>query len=250
MPRGKSRSKYPQLYEKLNARIAAENSESAKTGDQTGDPVPTGDPVHPQVPQVPEPAEPTGEPEPSSTEQPEPAPEPAPEPTAEQKRIAQLEQQLAALRAQLATASDSADGVAESEPPVVYESATQGADNVVIHFVDVAGFTALGHVWYRGQELEFAPGSQAHRDTCDRTGRSWVDLRDDPVAQEQRWGRVVFRSGPWPHRTLADAEVTFESLRSLTNDGTEVPAPSKQELATAAAAEARRKRAVPRLPQR
>ena len=109
-------------------------------------------------------------------------------------------------------------------------------------------FTALGKVWYRGQELEFAPDSPAYRDTCDRTGRSWLDLRSNEFAQVERYGKVMFRVGPWPGKSYTEAaSVPFERLNALSGD-TPVAPPATTEFEAAAKAEAARARAAPRLP--
>lgn len=34
--------------------------------------------------------------------------------------------------------------------------------------------------------------------SLDRNGKSWLDLVDEEPRQIQRWGRVMFRRGPWP----------------------------------------------------
>lgn len=131
-----------------------------------------------------------------------------------------------------------------SEPDPTNTGSTEA---IVIHFLE-DGFTALGNVWYRGQELEFAPGCQAYRDTLDRNGRTWLDLRGDEMAQIDRWGKVMFRVGPWPGKPLtAVAEANFEPLKPL-KEGQSL-APSIDELSRAQAA-ATRNRAAPRLPVR
>lgn len=68
---------------------------------------------------------------------------------------------------------------------------------ITIHFLE-DGHTALGHVWYRGQELTFEVGSEAHKTTFDRNGNSWLDLADDPREQVKRFGGQKFARGPWP----------------------------------------------------
>src|SRR3954466_9124810 len=85
-------------------------------------------------------------------------------PTPEQEEIRYLRHQLA----QLSGKKD-----VEPEPDTIAEPGSQ--DNIVIHFLE-DGLTALGKVWYRGQELEFEPGSRAYQDTFDRYGNSWLKL--------------------------------------------------------------------------
>ncbi len=155
--------------------------------------------------------------------------------TPEQRRIRDLENQLALERGR-------------KDPEPEFDPVPADAQETIrIHFV-AEGLTALGQVWHRGQELEFVPGSAAYRDTCDRFGRSWLDLRDDPAAQEARWNEVKFRSGPWPGKSYADAAgARFESLAPL-KEGQRLT-PTEDELAKADKAEALRRRAAPRLPQ-
>jgi hypothetical protein len=129
-------------------------------------------------------------------------------------------------------------------PVVAQELANPGDEkNIVIHIRE-DGVTMLGKVWYRGDELEFEPGSQAYKDTFDRSGFSWLDLRDDEFGQMAKFGKVLFRSGPWPGKTYADA--TFESLRGLKDADGNVRPPTPEELE--AAETARKKRAAPHLP--
>lgn len=196
----------------------------------------------PNSPQVVDPlAEPAEQPTPVEPVDEAPAEpvRPAPESqlTPEQRRIRELENQLALERG-------------AKDPEVEFDELASPGDggNIVIHFLE-DGFTALGQIWMRGQELEFEPGSQAYRDTCDRHGRSWLELRGDEFGQVERWGAVMFRNGPWPGKPLtAVAGETFEPVRAP--DGSVVRGPSAQELEAAAVAEAKRRRAAPRLPVR
>lgn len=166
----------------------------------------------------------------------EPAVRPRPENelTPEQRRIRELEHRLAM-------------EMGKKDPEVEFEAAPTNGDNIIIHFLD-DGFTALGQVWFRGQELEFAPNGGPYRDTCDRYGNSWLDLRANEFAQVERWGRVMFRPGPWPGKTYLEAsKVPYDALKAVGGDGV-VGRPSETDLEKAQSAEARRKRAAPRLP--
>lgn len=128
-------------------------------------------------------------------------------------------------------------------PVAVQELAKPGDEgNILIHILE-DGFTALGKVWYRGEELEFEPGRQAHKDTYNKLGESWLDLRHNEFAQAERWGKVMFRNGPWPGKSYADG--TFETLRSEKGDG-HIPAPTQAEIERAEAL--RKRRAAPHLP--
>lgn len=151
--------------------------------------------------------------------------------TEDQRKIRYLQDQLARERG-------AKDPELELEPP-----AQPGAEhNVLIHFLE-DGFTALGSVWYRGQELEFEPGSGAYRDTVDRNGWSWLSLAGDDFAQVERYGKVYFRPGPWPGKAL-----TAAATQPYDTPG--APKPSEEELERAEKSEAKRRRAAPRLPVR
>lgn len=149
--------------------------------------------------------------------------------TPEQRRIRDLENKLAL-------------EMGKKDPTQEYEVADANGDVIVVHFV-ADGFTALGHVWFRGQELEFTVGSSAYNDTCDRNGWSWLSLRDDPSTQESRYGEVKFRSGEWKGLSYQDGATKgrFERLAG-------VNPPTAVELSAADVAERKRKRAAPRLP--
>lgn len=108
------------------------------------------------------------------------AEEVAPELTADQLRIQELEAKLAS--------------ALESAPPLL--SPTPKGETILIHFLE-DGMTAAGQIWYRGQELEFEIGGEAHEQTKDRNGYSWLALMDDVDAQWDRYGKEMFRSGPW-----------------------------------------------------
>lgn len=162
-------------------------------------------------------------------------PVPESELTRDERRIRELENQLALERGKK-------DPEMELEPP----SALDDTGNILIHFLE-DGLTVLGHVWFRGQEIEFQPGGRAFRDTCDRHGRSWLELVDNEFGQVDRWGKVMFRRGPWPGKSWVDAaKVPFESLKP--HNGVPVRPPTEAELERVASAEARRKRAAPVLP--
>lgn len=157
-------------------------------------------------------------------------PVPERELTPEQRRIRDLEDQLAQERGR-------------KDPEEELDQVEAGADgNILIHFLE-DGFTALGKVWYRGQELEFTPGSGAYNDTRDRNGRTWLDLAGNDMAQIRRYGKVMFRTGPWPGLKLTESPVEFEGLKGAAR-------PTGDELSAAERAELGRGRAAPRLPVR
>lgn len=175
------------------------------------------------------------EPEPDLVVAPPVRPVPEAQLTDDQRRIRDLENQLALERG-------------KKDPEVEFDQVVDGSASILIHFLE-DGFTALGQVWYRGQELEMARDSSSYRDTCDRRGRSWLDLRADEFAQVERWGKVMFRQGPWPGKSYEDgAKERFEALAPLTGTGS--VAPTADDLAAADKAEAKRRRSAPRLPMR
>lgn len=152
-----------------------------------------------------------------------------PELTAEQKEILRLKQQIALLSGQ-----DVLPDVEELKQP-------GDASNILIHFLE-DGFSALGRVFYRGEELEFEVGSRAYEDTFNKRGESWLDYRNDEFGQVDRWGKIFFRNGPWPGKTYRDG--TYEALKNEKGEGS-VPPPSKQQIE--AAERARKRRAAPHL---
>jgi hypothetical protein len=154
------------------------------------------------------------------------------------KQLSPEMQEIKRLRDQLAREKGRKD-----EEPVLDVIERPGDEgNILIHFLE-DGLTVLGKVMYRGDELEFDPKGQAYRDTFNRLGQTWLDLRHNEFAQVDRWGKIMFRSGPWPGKSYADG--TFETLRGE-REGSSVKPPTAEELA--AAEKARAKRAAPRLP--
>lgn len=137
-----------------------------------------------------------------------------PELTADQIRIIELEAKLAQVTAEKA--------------PAQY-AATPTGETILIHFVE-DGFTAQGQLWYRGQELEFEVGGEAHEQTKNRFGVSWLDMATDVDAQWERYGKEMFRAGPWRGKSWESA---------VTEDGNE------RDVAAAAAKERKRNRAAP-----
>lgn len=155
----------------------------------------------------------------------------------DQLRIRELENALALER-----------GKKDLEPE--YEPVSVGADgNIVIHIVG-EGFTVLGQNWYVGQELEFDPKGRAYKDTFDRRGRTWLSLAENEMAQVEKYGKVMFRSGPWPGKSYADnaGSPLQHPLRGM-NGGTVMP-PTQDELHAIARQESARGRRAPHLPTR
>jgi hypothetical protein len=87
---------------------------------------------------------------------------------------------------------------------------------VTINFV-VDGFTALGKVWYRGEEITLAPGTEQWNlaQLNDGTGRTWAHLDED--AQIDKYGERKFRPGLWKGRALDinDPDLTEEERHRL-----------------------------------
>ncbi len=101
----------------------------------------------------------------------------------------------------------------KADPDVVYDDSTPSKeeDTLLIHFTE-DGFTALGVVWCKGQEVEFVIGSSAYEDTKDRFGKSWLDLVDNYSEQRRRFGRVMFSKGESPV-TCTDANAVLEDRK-------------------------------------
>jgi hypothetical protein len=88
-------------------------------------------------------------------------------------------------------------------------------ESVTIHFVD-DGFTVLGKVWYRGEELTLEPGSQQWEEAPSYRGKIFALL--DEFEQEEIWGRRFFREGLWRGKRLSeidDPELTSEDRVAL-----------------------------------
>ncbi len=171
-----------------------------------------------------------------------PAPSPVPPPvpqrpvpeellSADQKRIRDLEDQLARER-----------GRKDPEPQFNPTPAADG--DIVLHFL-ADGLTAFGKVWYRGEVMRLTPAD--YLETCDRHGRSWVDLRGDDFAQVERWGHVKFREGPWPGKPLTEVAKASFDVNVPFQRGERLK-PSEEELARIEAAVAKRNGAIPRVP--
>lgn len=81
-------------------------------------------------------------------------------------------------------------------------------EKILIHFLE-DGFTALGQMWHRGQELEFVvqrnadgqvTGSPAYLATFGQDGKTWVTMAEphNEFEQSRRYGKLLFRRGAWP----------------------------------------------------
>lgn len=145
--------------------------------------------------------------------------EEAPAETAAQKRIRELQAQIAAAEERDATNPTDENGrplrveqlteeqrtIRELEDKLAkksaaalsvgYEQASSG-ETVHINFVK-DGFTAAGQVWYRGQEIVYDLNGEAYALTKDKFGNSWVDLANDTAGQYARYGDEYFRPGPF-----------------------------------------------------
>lgn len=120
-------------------------------------------------------------------------PAPAATLTLEQKRIRELEDQLAKANVRKL----------DNEDVTEYYAPATSDNRILIHFVEDGG-TALGKIWARGQELEFDVPSEPYDGTKDRFGQSWLDF--DENEQMRRYGKVRFRRGPWPGKPYEDNE--------------------------------------------
>lgn len=89
---------------------------------------------------------------------------------------------------------------------------TSGSNVISIHVLE-DGFTINGELCYRGREIDFVVGSEAHKQTRDRYGKSWLDMTVED--QVERWGTEKFGFGRWPFRQLAQL-----TLRDLPEDST------------------------------
>lgn len=86
---------------------------------------------------------------------------------------------------------------------------------VTIHFVE-DGFTVLGKVWYRGEELTIEPNTAQWKESPVYRGKIFAQL--DEFEQEEIWGRRIFRLGPWRGKRLteiSDPELTEADRAAL-----------------------------------
>lgn len=116
--------------------------------------------------------------------------------------LAELKAQLEAAnaKAQAAEASLSEMQKVESvEDQLKAEAVTEvdpdAPDVITVNFVE-DGLTALGRVWYRGEELSVKRGSREWDQLYNqRRGKSVLEFSEDE--QIARWGMRMFRPGQW-----------------------------------------------------
>lgn len=130
---------------------------------------------------------------------------PEKEETAEERELKELQDQLARRNAQ----------ILEQAAPSYSAPAPEGDPNVIIIHVVEDGFTALGEVWHRGQEMEFVRGGLAYQRTKNQRGWSWVDLAGDLPGQYAKWGKQMIAPGPFVPRPgeVFDDEVAATDRR-------------------------------------
>lgn len=110
-------------------------------------------------------------------------PKPAGELTPEEKAQRDLEHQ----QALAANAAFDREAAPDFEP--------SRGERLVIHFVD-DGFTALGHVWMRGQQISIGPDHPRWPDVI-----RWISLT--PEQQMNVYGKQFFAAGPLPREETA-----------------------------------------------
>lgn len=159
----------------------------------------------------------------------------------ETSEIERLKAELAELKSLVLTNS----AKTSNEGPADTSEIQEDTNKILIHFVR-DGLTVLGKMKYRGQELELHRNGQAYKDTCDRNGWSFLELADDAVAQEERWGYEYFRSGPWTGKSFAD--IKFEALKQLAGKGGGEDNISAAELAELESFDKKRRRVAEPLP--
>lgn len=142
-------------------------------------------------------------------------------------------------RAERLRKHDQALRLGRENPAMAYVpgQAPSGARRVIVHFL-VDGFGAFGNVWYRGQEIELWEGHPRWSEA-----QAWINL--DTAQQYAKYGREVFRPGPWPGAQSYTAGAgRFQELKAIDGEGA-IPQPTAEELARADEAERRRGRRVP-----
>jgi hypothetical protein len=139
---------------------------------------------------------------------------PGPEKTAEQKDREHQE----AMRAAAEVQKEARVPI----PPIAGKPGERGGDkdgDVVVHVL-VDGFTALGAVWYRGQEIGIKTGGALDKLATDTTGHRWYEMT--PEQQMARFNGVQqFGMGPWPYSEATDAETDEAYISALNSDDPE-----------------------------
>ncbi len=86
---------------------------------------------------------------------------------------------------------------------------------VTVHFVE-DGFTLLGKVWYRGEELTINPNTPQW-DAALLNGGPRLVIQQDEFEQEEKYHARYFRPGPWRGKgfDLESEELTDAERRAL-----------------------------------
>lgn len=90
-------------------------------------------------------------------------------------------------------------------------TAATEAEQFLVHFLSSITVNLDQHraeVMVRASELLVT--DTVREASIDRNGNSWLDLLDNPEAQELRYGRVVFARGPFPAGELTTEPGTPE----------------------------------------
>ena len=90
--------------------------------------------------------------------------------------------------------------------------------DILVHILE-DGFTALGTVWYRGQEIGIKRGSNADQLSTDRNGHHWYDR--DPANQMEYYGKQMFGLGPWPYQKAPEVSEDQYMAALASGDGTQ-----------------------------
>lgn len=120
-------------------------------------------------------------------------PKPADELTPEEKQQREIEHQQAL----------SLNAAMDRESVPDFQSST--GDKIVIHFVD-DGFTALGHVWLRGQQIAIGPDHPRWPDAI-----RWINMTPDE--QINTYGKQHFARGPVPREETAQEQYRQVEIR-------------------------------------
>lgn len=122
-------------------------------------------------------------------------------------------------RAALAAAAEVEKEARIPIPPIAGGPGKRGGDSdgeLVFHVL-ADGFTVLGAVWYRGQEIGIRSGSTYDDLSTDKTGHRWYEMSDE--AQMDRFGQKMFGKGPWPYSSPTDAATDDEAYIKALNSG-------------------------------
>lgn len=122
-----------------------------------------------------------------------PAEKPVESPQAVSMSPEELEALLNKARAEaFAQGQQQASALESDDAPELPNVDPNDASAVTVHFLD-DGFTALGRVWYRGEQITVSKNSKE----WEEDGRHWMKMTE--YDQIKKYGKRLFGHGEWPY---------------------------------------------------